>query len=78
MKIKKESKELYKFFLEEEKKMIELYESQIVQKENEIEKFNNLEGDELFKLFSEDEKIKNIKIKSKSRRNSTKGETIDK
>jgi hypothetical protein len=62
--------------LEEEKKMIELYERQITQKENEIEKFNDLEGDELFKLFSEDEKIKNIKIKSKSRRNSTKAETI--
>ena len=56
--------------------MIELYERQITQKENEIEKFNDLEGDELFKLFSEDEKIKNIKIKSKSRRNSTKSETI--
>ena len=62
--------------MEEEKKMIELYERQITQKENEIEKFNDLEGDELFKLFSEDEKIKNIKIKSKSRRNSTKAETI--
>ena len=56
--------------------MVELYERQITQKENEIEKFNDLEGDELFKLFSEDEKIKNIKIKSKSRRNSTKAETI--
>ena len=41
--------------------MIELYERQITQKENEIEKFNDLEGDELFKLFSEDEKIKTLK-----------------
>ena len=59
--------------------MIKLYERQIFKKKkNEIEKINDLEWDELFKLFSADENIKNIKIELKPRKNSTKAETIDK
>ena len=59
---KKNSKELYDFFLNEEKKMLQAYDLKMKEKEAEIQKWNNLEGNELFNEFSIKEKINNIKI----------------
>ena len=64
-KIKDNSFELYKFFLSEEKRMYSLYNQRIKEFEDEIKKLNELKGKELFDLFSEEEKINNIKIDSK-------------
>ena len=57
--------------------MKELYENQIAEKEKEIERFNNAEGDDLYLMFSEEEKIKNIKIQTKKTGTSTKANTVD-
>ena len=43
-KIRSESKELYDFFLSEEKQMLESYNIKTKQKEDEISKWNNLKG----------------------------------
>ena len=45
--------------------MYSLYNLRIKQFEDEIKKLNELKGKELFDLFSEEEKINNIKIDSK-------------
>ena len=63
--IKKESKDLYDFFLIEEKKMLSLYKSKIHSKNEEIRKISNLEGKELFKEFSIEEKINSITLNKK-------------
>ena len=63
-KIRSESKELYDFFLSEEKQMLESYNIKTKQKEDEISKWNNLKGKELFNEFSLIEKINNIKIRN--------------
>ena len=61
-KIKNESKELYDFFLIEEKKMLRAFELRKKEKDEEIQKWTNLKGKELFEAFNLDEKINNIKI----------------
>ena len=63
--IKKESKDLYDFFLIEEKKILSLYESKIQSKKEEIRKISNLEGKELLKEFSIEEKINSITLNKK-------------
>ena len=60
--IREESKELYNFFLQQEKEMKEEYQKKIKGKENEIKEFKEKEGNELFALFSNEEKIKNIRL----------------
>lgn len=65
--IKKESKSLYSFFLKQEEEMKRIYGDKIIQKENEISFFQNLEGKELFNRFSLEEKINNIKLNNKSK-----------
>ena len=42
--------------------MNELYESKIRKKEEEINKINDLEGKNLFDIFSVEEKINNVKL----------------
>ena len=64
-KIKKESFELYQFFLSEEKRMNELYDSKIRKKEEEIKEITNLEGKNLFDIFSLEEKINNVRLNRK-------------
>ena len=64
-KIKKNSIELYNFFLSEEKQMLQSYETKTKEKENEIQKWNNLKDKELFNEFSLNERINNIKIRNK-------------
>ena len=53
--IKMESKTLYKFFLKQEKEMIEMYEIKISNKEEEIKVFQDLDGNFLFNKFSLEE-----------------------
>ena len=48
--------------MSEEKKMIKIYDDKIKAKEDEIKKFLNLKGKELFDSFTLDEKINNIQI----------------
>ena len=64
-KIKKNSFELYNFFLNEEKQMLESYETKNKEKEKEIQKWISLKDKELFNEFSLMEKINNIKIRNK-------------
>ena len=64
-KIKKNSFELYNFFLNEEKQMLESYETKNKEKEKEIQKWISLKDKELFNEFSLTEKINNIKIRNK-------------
>ena len=61
-KIKKRSKELLKFFNEQEKEMKSIYEGKIAEKEKMIKKMNDAEEEDLFKLFTMDEKINYIRI----------------
>lgn len=61
-KIRNNSKELYDFFLSEEKQMLESYNKKKKEKEDEINKWNNLKGKQLFNEFNFIEKINNIKI----------------
>ena len=64
-KIKKNSKVLFDFFLGEEKKMLDSYDIKKREKEEEIKKWENLKGNELFNKFSLSERINNIKIGNK-------------
>ena len=48
--------------MSEEKEMLESYNKKIKEKEEEIEKWNNLKGKNLFNEFNLNEKINNIKI----------------
>lgn len=63
--IKRESKNLYNFFLNQEKEMIKIYDDKIKQKEDEISFFQDLEGEDLFNRFNLDEKINNIRLNNK-------------
>ena len=53
---------MYDFFLIEEKKMLRAFELRKKEKDEEIQKWTNLKGKELFEAFNLDEKINNIKI----------------
>ena len=61
-KIRQNSKELYDFFLGEEKNMLQSYNLKIKEKKGEIKKWTDLKGQILFNEFSLNEKINNIKI----------------
>ena len=69
--IKRESNELYKFFLRQEKEMVKMYEDKIKNKEEEIRNFNELNGDSLFNKFTLEEKINNIRLNSKNKKSSS-------
>ena len=69
--IKKESKDLWKFFLEQEEKMIKIFEEKIKKKKEEIQIFKELDGKDLFSQFSLEEKINNISLKNKKKNLST-------
>ena len=64
-KIKKNSFELYNFFLNEEKEMLKSYTAKSKEKEKEIQKWINLKDKELFNEFSLTDRINNIKIRNK-------------
>ena len=64
-KIKARSKELLKFFNQQEKEMKSLFLGKIKEKKELIKKFDEAEEDELFKLFSLDEKINYIRLGKK-------------
>ena len=63
--IKEASKDLYDFFLLEEKKMLSHYKEKIDKKNEEINNITDLEGKKLFDIFSVDEKINNIGLTKK-------------
>ena len=64
-KIKKNSFELYNFFLNEEKEMLKSYTAKSKEKKKEIQKWINLKDKELFNEFSLTDRINNIKIRNK-------------
>jgi len=68
LRIKKESKNLYDFFLIQEKKMKKMYEDKINSKEEEIRSFTELTGKDLFNKFAMEEKINNIRLNNKSKK----------
>ena len=63
--IKNESKELFQFFLTEEKNMKDEFQKRIFEKQKEIKKYKETAGKNLFNIFSNEEKINNISIKQK-------------
>jgi len=63
--IKKDSKQLYKFFLSEEEDMKNEFKEKIDQKKAEIKKYEETKGKDLFELFSKEEKINNLSINIK-------------
>lgn len=60
--IKKDSEDLYSFFLSQEKEMLKIYTEKIENKKKEIQNMESFKGKELFNLFSNEEKINNIRI----------------
>ena len=66
--IKKESKDLWYFFLAQEKKMKKRFEDKIKNKEEEIRIFEELEGKNLFSRFSLEDKINNISLNNKNKK----------
>ena len=61
---KKKSRELCNFFLVEVKKMLETFELRKKEKEEEIQKWNNLKGKGLFEAFNINDKFYNINLNS--------------
>ena len=62
-KIKKESKDLLKLFLSEEEETKNEFQKRINEKIEEIKKYEETNGRDLFNLFSNEEKINNISVK---------------
>ena len=61
-KLKKEGEIYYKFFIGRKKNIIKNYREKQNEKQAEINKFQNLQGKELFKVFTNDEQINYIGI----------------